>query len=61
VAEVDPQLPPIHNLLLKMLLRALCGRDVDEVSVSEATWLTAAAINGDPNVQDITDFTEEVL
>ena len=60
VAEVDPQLPPVHNLRPKMLLRALCGRDVDEVSVSEATWLTAAAINGNSNVQDVTDFTEEV-
>ena len=60
LAEVNPQLPAVDDLLLEMLLRSLRRRNVDEVGVGETSRLAAAAVDGYTYVEDIADFAEEV-
>lgn len=60
-AEVNPQIPPVEFLALKILgcdLSALC---VQEVCVCETSRLTGSAVNGNPHIQNVLHVTEEVV
>jgi len=59
-AEVNPEFATVDHLLLQYCLRLLSGGDVDKIGVREATRLSAAAIDRNSDVKDITDFTEEI-
>lgn len=43
-----------------MLLGLRSAGDVNEVGVGEASGLTAASINGNTNVKDVLDLSEQV-
>ena len=57
---IHSQLPSINDLVLQYLLCTLCGRNINEIGVSESSRLAAAAIDGNANVQNIANLAEEI-
>lgn len=57
---IDAKLSTVHDLLLEEVLGLLSALDVDKVGMREASWLTAAAIDGNTNVEHVLDLSEQV-
>jgi hypothetical protein len=50
------------NLLAEESLLALDGTlSVDKISVCETSWLTGTSVNGNSDINDISDITEELV
>lgn len=60
-AEVDSQLAAIDLLVDKSLLALHSALDIDEICVSKSSWLSSTSINGNTNINDIANVTEELV
>jgi hypothetical protein len=58
---VDPQLPTVKLLSHEKLPSLSRALSVDEVGMSKASWLARLAVDGNANIGDVTDLTEEVV
>lgn len=56
--KVDLQLPSVDDLGGKDFLRPLRAGYIDEVGMSESSWLPGTAINRYTHVQDVTNLAE---
>lgn len=51
----------VNRLALELLHGLLSRRNISEISVSESTWLTSAAVNGNTDVDDVLDIAEQLV
>ena len=60
-AVVHSQLATIHLLAVKLLPACDGAFDVHEVCMCEASWLASPSVDGNPDIEDIADITEELV
>ena len=60
VRIVDSEPPAVNLLLLQRLHRIHSALDISEVSVRKTSGLTSSSVNGNPDINDISDATEKV-
>jgi hypothetical protein len=61
LAEVHAELPSVDGLLLQDFSSLGRAGDVDEVGVSESSRLASPPVNGNADVHDVANVTEEVV
>jgi hypothetical protein len=58
---IDSERTAVDLLALKELHGLLRTIDIDEIGVSESSWLASAAVNSDTDIDDIADVAEELV
>jgi hypothetical protein len=60
-AEVDPQLPPIDDLVPQDLRSLLGAWDIQEIGMGKPTWLARSTIDSNPDIENIANVAEEFV